>query len=80
MSNLRELKKHLNSVEMTGQMAGAMKTASAVKFSKISAALDRFSGYAGACRRQIHQYRSKKHDNRKQYLVNLKQKRRIVKG
>ena len=51
MSNLRELKKHLNSVEMTGQMAGAMKTASAVKFSKISAALDRLSGYAGACRR-----------------------------
>jgi len=49
MSNLRELKKHLASVEMTGQMAGAMKTASAVKFSKISAALERFSGYAGAC-------------------------------
>ena len=49
MSSLRELRKHLASVEMTGQMAGAMKTASAVKFSKISAALERFSGYAGAC-------------------------------
>jgi len=49
MASLRELRKHLASVEMTGQMAGAMKTAAAVKFSRISAVMETFSVYAAAC-------------------------------
>lgn len=51
MASLRELRKHLASVEMTGQMAGAMKTAAAVKFSRISAVMETFSVYAAACAR-----------------------------
>lgn len=51
MASLRELRKHLASVEMTGQMAGAMKTAAAVKFSRIWAVMDTFSVYAAACAR-----------------------------
>ena len=49
MASLRELRKHLASVEMTGQMAGAMKTAAAVKFSRVSAVMETFSAYASAC-------------------------------
>ena len=51
MASLRELRKHLDSVEMTGQMAGAMKTAAAVTFSRISAVMETFSLYAAACAR-----------------------------
>lgn len=51
MASLRELRKHLASVEMTGQMAGAMKTAAAVKFSRISAVMETYSVYAAACAR-----------------------------
>ena len=51
MASLRELRKHLYSVEMTGQMAGAMKTAAAVKFSRICAVMETFSVYAAAASR-----------------------------
>lgn len=50
MAGLRELKKHLSSVKMTGQLAGAMKTVSAAKFSRVGGALDRYAPYAAACR------------------------------
>ena len=50
MASLRELKKQLESTRMTGQMAGAMKTASAVKFTRISGVLTGFEAYASACR------------------------------
>ena len=50
MATLGELKKRLSSIRMTGQMAGAMKTASAAKFARISGGLSRFEGYAAACR------------------------------
>ena len=50
MASLRELKKQLESVRMIGQMAGAMKTASSAKFTRISGALTGFQPYVGACR------------------------------
>ena len=50
MASLRELKKQLESVRMTGQMAGAMKTASAVKFARISGVLTGYEAYASVCR------------------------------
>ena len=50
MAGLRELAKQLESVRMTGQMASAVKTAAAVKFSQISAALTAFGSYAAVCR------------------------------
>ena len=49
MAGLRELKKHLSSVQMTGQMAGAMKTASTAKFARLNRSLTKFSAYADAC-------------------------------
>lgn len=49
MPNLRELKKHLHSIEMTGQLAGAMKTVAAAKYSRINAILSNYSRYAKRC-------------------------------
>ncbi|MBR4205134.1 MAG: F0F1 ATP synthase subunit gamma [Clostridia bacterium] len=50
MASLRELKKKLESVRMTGQLAGALKTASAVKFARISGSLNGYEAYASAAR------------------------------
>ncbi len=50
MASLRELRRQLKSVQMTGQMAGAMKTASSVKFTQISGTLTGFEPYAAVCR------------------------------
>lgn len=49
MPNLRELKKHLHSIEMTGQLAGAMKTVAAAKYSRINAILTNYARYAKRC-------------------------------
>jgi len=49
MATLRELKKHLASIKMTGQLAGAMKTVSAAKFSRINRLLTDFAEYSNAC-------------------------------
>ncbi|MCR4906945.1 MAG: F0F1 ATP synthase subunit gamma [Clostridiales bacterium] len=49
MASLRELRKRLDSVRMTGQMAGAMKTAAAAGYARFNAALARFTAYAEAC-------------------------------
>ena len=49
MASLRELRKRLDSVRMTGQMAGAMKTAAAAGYARFNAALTRFAPYAEAC-------------------------------
>lgn len=49
MAGLRELKKHLKSVNMTGQLAGAMKTVSAAKFSRVNSVLSGYSEYAKSC-------------------------------
>ncbi|MBQ8400522.1 MAG: F0F1 ATP synthase subunit gamma [Clostridia bacterium] len=50
MASLLELKKHLHSIRMTGQLAGAMKTVSAAKLSRLNGALQGFSGYQSICR------------------------------
>lgn len=50
MASLLELKKHLHSIRMTGQLAGAMKTVSAAKLSRLNGALQSFSGYRDLCR------------------------------
>ncbi len=49
MAGLRELKKHLKSVRTTGQLAGAMKTVSTAKYSRINAVLSNYREYASAC-------------------------------
>ena len=49
MAGIRELKKHLKSVNMTGQLAGAMKTVSAAKFSRVHSVLSSYSEYAKTC-------------------------------
>lgn len=49
MPNLRELKKHLHSIEMTGQLAGAMKTVAAAKYSRINGILTNYARYAKRC-------------------------------
>ncbi len=50
MASLRELRKHLKSIRTTEQLAGAMKTVSAAKFSRISGVLEGYKPYADACR------------------------------
>jgi len=50
MASLQALKKHLNSIRMTGQLAGAMKTVSAVKLSRMNQTLQQFSAYDAICR------------------------------
>lgn len=49
MATLRELKKRLGSVKTTGQLAGAMKTVSSAKFSKISSLSANFKKYSAVC-------------------------------
>ena len=51
MPSLRDLKKHLRSIEMTGQLAGAMKTVSAAKYSRINNILQNYADYAAVCER-----------------------------
>ncbi len=50
MPSLRELRKHLKSINTTEQLAGAMKTVSAAKFSRISTVLEGYRTYADTCR------------------------------
>lgn len=49
MAGLRELKKHLKSIKTTGQLAGAMKTVSTAKYSRVNASLAGYREYAAAC-------------------------------
>ncbi len=51
MASLQILKKHLGSIRMTGQLAGAMKTVSAAKLNKLNSALQSFSAYHDICQR-----------------------------
>ncbi len=50
MASLRELRKHLKSINTTEQLAGAMKTVSAAKFSRISGVFEGYKPYADTCR------------------------------
>lgn len=49
MAGVRELKKHLKSIKTTGQLAGAMRTVSVAKYSKINARLSEYKVYAKSC-------------------------------
>ena len=50
MPSLRDLKKRLQSVKTTGQLAGAMRTAATAKYARASGKLTAFAPYAGAAR------------------------------
>ena len=49
MPNLRDLKKRLKSVQATGQLAGAMRTVSAAKYSRLGKQHTVYREYAEAC-------------------------------
>lgn len=49
MAGLRELKKRLSSIQTVGQLAGAMRTVSAAKYSRVSNVRNAFSAYAAGC-------------------------------
>lgn len=49
MASLRELKKRLGSINTVGQLAGAMRTVSAAKFSRVSNIRSGFLPYARSC-------------------------------
>lgn len=49
MAGLRELKKRLGSIQTVGQLAGAMRTVSAAKYSRVSNTRNAFSPYAQGC-------------------------------
>ena len=50
MAGLRELRKRLKSIRTTGQLAGAMRTVAAAKYSRVNAARLSYETYAVACR------------------------------
>lgn len=49
MAGLRELKKRLGSIQTVGQLAGAMRTVSAAKYSRVSNTRSAFAPYAAGC-------------------------------
>ena len=49
MAGLRELRKRLNSIRTTGQLAGAMRSAAAAKYARVNAALTAYRPYGDAC-------------------------------
>jgi len=49
MAGQRELKKRLNSVKTAGQLAGAMRTVSAAKFSRVDSLKKNYAAYSEAC-------------------------------
>ena len=49
MPNLQMLRKRFKSIQATADMASAMKTASTVKYAKISRALSNIEAYSRAC-------------------------------
>ena len=58
MAGLRELKSRLSSINTVGQLAGAMRTVSAAKYSRISNVRNGFSPYAEACREMMEEFGS----------------------
>ena len=50
MASLQELRKRLRSIQSTGQLASAMRTASTAKYARVSRAREDFTPYAEACR------------------------------
>lgn len=50
MASLQELRKRLRSIQSTGQLAGAMRTAATAKYARVGRLRGDFSPYAQACR------------------------------
>lgn len=50
MASLQALRKRLKSIQATGQLAGAMRTASTAKYAKLGRLRGEFAPYAAACR------------------------------
>lgn len=50
MASLQELRKRLRSIQSTGQLAGAMRTAATAKYARLGRVRGDFSPYAQACR------------------------------
>lgn len=50
MASLQELRKRLRSIQSTGQLAGAMRTAATAKYARLGRLREDFAPYAGACR------------------------------
>ena len=49
MAGLRELRKRLRSIQTTGQIASAMRTAATAKYARVSAVRNGFAPYSEAC-------------------------------
>ena len=56
MAGVRELKKHLKSIKSIGQLAGAMKTVSTAKYSRINALNTDYAEYARECGRILERF------------------------
>lgn len=53
MAGLQELRKRLRSIQTTGQLAGAMRTAATAKYARLGKARGDFAPYAEACREML---------------------------
>ena len=53
MAGLQELRKRLRSIQTTGQLAGAMRTAATAKYAKLGKVRGDFAPYAAACREML---------------------------
>lgn len=56
MAGLRELKKRLRSIRTTGQLAGAMRTVAAAKYSRVNAARAAYEAYASGFGKLLAQF------------------------
>ena len=53
MASLQELRKRLRTIQSTGQLAGAMRTAATAKYARLSRVREDFMPYARACREML---------------------------
>ena len=53
MASLQELRKRLRSIQSTGQLAGAMRTAATAKYAKLGRVREDFRPYAAGCREML---------------------------
>ena len=53
MASLQELRKRLRSIQSTGQLAGAMRTAATAKYAKLGRVREDFGPYAEGCRAML---------------------------
>jgi F-type H+-transporting ATPase subunit gamma len=53
MASLQELRKRLRTIQSTGQLAGAMRTAATAKYARLTRVREDFTPYARACREML---------------------------